>query len=129
MIVPHNPFGPLGVIPVADASLNVSEYYRPTFMDNAILPVLRSTPNTVCLFSKWVSLHSVISNKSCGGLGGLVLNEAVLHEMARLDGAQAPAYHSESHGVRVEMHAGVQPVHARALCLRCGVVLDVQVTR
>jgi len=89
MIVPHNPFGPLGMIPVA--SLNVSEYYRPTFMDNAIL--LRSTPNTVRLFNKWVSLHSVISNKRCGGLGGLVLNEAVLHEMARLDGA--PAYHSE----------------------------------
>jgi hypothetical protein len=88
MIIPHNPFGPLGALPVTD---DMSKYYRPLFMDNAVL--FRRTPNTIRLFERWVSLHRVISQKHCGGLGGLVLNEAVLHEMARLDGA--PTYQSE----------------------------------
>jgi hypothetical protein len=89
IIIPHNHFGNLGVLPVTDGTNR--GFYRPLFMDNAIL--LRRSPNTVRLFERWVSLHRVISQKRCGGLGGLVLNEAVLHEMARLDGA--PPYQSE----------------------------------
>jgi hypothetical protein len=91
MILPHHHFGPLGALPVIDDKDSVLGYYRPTFADNAIL--LRHSPNTIRLFERWVSMHRVISQKRCGGLGGLVLNEALLHEMARLDGA--PAYHSE----------------------------------